>query len=196
MPHDNIPPAALCYHEENRGEGSAVEHLGFIRDELDIKILILYILERLPRPVEPVTLSDLALFDGGFTWFDYTDCLGELIKTGHVEEKNGKYAITDKGRRNVDTVSSSLPYTVRAKAERLTAPVAAAMRRASMIETDIEKGARGGKSVSMRLSDGVGEVISMRLAVPDEEQAKAIEKRFRADAEELYNAILQLLLEQ
>ena len=172
-----------------------MEHLGFIRDKLDIKILILYILEKLPRPVEPVTLSDLALFDGGFTWFDYTDCLGELIATGHISEENGKYAITEKGRRNVNTVSSSLPYTVRAKAERLTAPVAATMRRASMIETDIEPGPKGGKSVSMRLSDGVGEVISMRLAVPDETQAKAVEKRFRAGAEEIYNDILQLLLE-
>ena len=173
-----------------------MERLGFIRDKLDIKILILYILERLPKPVEAVTLSDLALFDGGFTWFDYTDCLGELIKTGHVEEKNGRYAITEKGRRNVDTVSSSLPYTVRAKAERLTAPVAAAMRRASMIETDVEPGPKGGRSVSMRLSDGVGEIVSLRLAVPDEEQARAVEKRFRADAEEIYNRIIELLTEQ
>ena len=170
-----------------------MERLGFIRDKLDIKILILYILERLPKPVEAVTLSDLALFDGGFTWFDYTDCLGELIKTGHVEEKNGRYAITEKGRRNVDTVSSSLPYTVRAKAERL---VAAAMRRASMIETDVEPGPKGGRSVSMRLSDGVGEIVSLRLAVPDEEQARAVEKRFRADAEEIYNRIIELLTEQ
>lgn len=170
-----------------------MEHLGFIRDKLDIKILILYILEKLPKPVEAVTLSDLALFDGGFTWFDYTDCLAELIKTGHVTETSGRYAITDKGRRNVDTVYTSLPYTVRAKAERLTAPVAAAMRRASMIETDIEPGPKGERCVSMRLSDGVGEIISMRLAVPDEKQAKAIEKRFRAGAEDIYNQIVEIL---
>ena len=172
-----------------------MEHLGFIRDKLDIKILILYILEKLPKPVEPVTLSDLALFDGGFNWFDYSDCLAELIQTEHIQEKDGKYAITDKGRRNVNMVSSSLPYTVRAKADRLTAPVAAAMRRASMIETDIEPGVKGGKSVSMRLSDGVGEIVSLRLAVPDEDQAKAIEKRFRAGAEDIYNRILEILTE-
>ena len=92
------------------GEGERImEHLGFIRDKLDIKILILYILEKLPKPVEPVTLSDLALFDGGFNWFDYSDCLAELIQTEHIQEKDGKYAITEKGRRNVNTVSSSLP---------------------------------------------------------------------------------------
>ena len=172
-----------------------MENVGFIRDKLDIKILILFILEKLPRPVEPVTLSDLTLFDGGFTWFDYTDCLAELIKTEHVEEVGGKYAITEKGRRNVNTVSSSLPYTVRAKAERLTAPVAAAMRRSSMIETAIEPGEKDGMTVSMRLSDGVGEIVSMRMAVPDEAQARAMEKRFRADAEEIYNKIIQMLTE-
>ena len=172
-----------------------MERLGFIRDKLDIKILILFILEKLPKPVEPVTLSDLALFDGGFTWFDYTDCLGELIATGHIAEEKGKYAITEKGRRNVNTVSSSLPYTVRAKAERLTAPVAAAMRRASMIDTATEPGPKGGRTVSLRLSDGVGEIISMRLAVPDEGQAKAIEQRFRAGAEDIYNEILRMLTE-
>ena len=169
--------------------------VGFIRDKLDIKILILFILEKLPRPVEPATLSDLTLFDGGFTWFDYTDCLGELIKTEHVVEEDGRFAITDKGRRNVNTVASSLPYTVRAKAERLTAPVAAAMRRSSMIETAVEESS-GGRIVSLRLSDGVGEILSMRLAVPDEDMARAMEKRFRADAEDICNQVIQILTEQ
>ena len=170
-----------------------MESWGFIRDELDIKILILFILEKLPRPVDATTLSDLALFDGGFTWFDYTDCLAELVRTEHVTEQAGKYVITEKGRRNVNTVSSSLPYTVRAKAERLTAPVAAAMRRSSMIESAVEDGPKDGKIVSLRLSDGVGEIVSMRLAVPNEEMAQTIEKRFRASAEDIYNQVIELL---
>ena len=177
-------------------EGTAMDNsLGFIRDKLDIKILLLFILERLPKPVEAVTLSDLALFDGGFTWFDYTDCLEELIRTEHVAEKNGKFAITEKGRRNVDAVSSSLPYTVRAKAERLCAPVAAAMRRASMIETAVEAGPKGGRTVSMRLSDGVGEIISLRLLAPDEDTARTMEKRFRDGAEDIYGSIVRLMTE-
>lgn len=172
-----------------------MENLGFIRDKLDIKILILFILEKLPGSVEPLVLSDLTLLDGGFTWFDYTDCLAELVKTGHVLEKDGKYEITEKGRRNVNTVASSLPYSVRAKAERLTAPVAATMRRSSMIETADEPGVNGGKTVSLRLSDGVGEIISLRLAVPDEAQAQRIEAQFREKAEEIYNQIIEIFIE-
>ncbi len=173
-----------------------MDNLGFIRDELDIKILILYILEKLPAPMEGTALGDLVLFDGGFNWFDYTDCLAELVKTEHVTEKDGAYEITEKGRRNVGFVGSSLPYSVRTKADRLTAPVAAAMRRSSMIETHTEPGANGGKTVSLRLSDGVGEIISMRIAVPDEAQAKAMESRFRKDAEDIYNRIITILTEK
>lgn len=173
-----------------------MDTLGFIRDKLDIKILILYILEKLPGPVDELTLADLALFDGGFNWFDYTDCLAELVKTEHITESEGAYEITEKGRRNVGFVGSSLPYSVRTKADRLTAPVAAALRRSSMIETHTEPGVNDGRTVSLRMSDGVGEIIALRIAVPDEEQAKAIEGRFRKDAEDIYNRIITILTEE
>lgn len=171
------------------------KNFGFIRDKLDIQILLLYILDRLPAPIDELMLADLALFDGGFAWFEYTDSLAALVQTEHITEQDGKYAITDKGRRNVGYVGSSLPYSVRAKADRLTAPVAAAMRRARQIETAAEKDESGSVSVSMRLSDGVGEVISLRLAVPDEETAGAIEQRFQRDAEKIYNQILTIFSE-
>jgi len=173
-----------------------MENFGFIHDKLDIKILILYILEKLPGPVEPVMLSDLALFDGGFTWFDYTDCLAELVKTGQVTETDGKYEITENGRRNVGYVGSSLPYSVRAKADRLTAPVVSAMRRQKQIETATEISRDGTAAVSMRLSDGVGEVLSLRIAAPDEESAGAVEKRFRENAEDICNRIIRMLTEE
>ena len=168
-------------------------HFGFIRDKLDIKILLLYILEKLPGPVEAVLLSDLALFDGGFTWFDYTDCLAELVETGHVTEEDDRYEITEKGRRNVAAVGTSIPYSVRAKADRLTAPVASRMRRERQIETASEPQPDGSSAVSLRLSDGVGEVVALRLHVPDGDTAAAVEARFRKNAEKIANRIIDLL---
>lgn len=173
-----------------------MNNFGFIHDELDIQILILYILEKLPSPIEHYKLSDLVLFDGGFTWFDYSQCLAKLIRTEHVTDEDGRYVITDKGRRNVNAVASSLPYTVRAKADRLCAPVAAAMLRSSMIETDAAPDDQGGQSVSLRMSDGMGEIISLRLAVPEEKTAAQIQKRFKDHAEEIYNQIITLLTEE
>lgn len=172
------------------------ERPGMIRDKLDIKILLLYILQQLPYPVKPTLLSELVFFDGGFSWFDYTDCLAQLTESGQVTEEDGRYAITDRGRENIGFIGTSIPYSVRAKADRLTAPVAAQMRRDRQIEAASEEREDGSVSVSLRLSDGVGEVIALRLSVPDAGTAAAIEARFRKDAEKLYNKIIELILEE
>ena len=78
-----------------------MDNFGFIHGELDTKILILYVLRRLPRPVDAHTLSDLCSFDNGVSWFDYADCLAGLVDTGHVEALDGeRYMITEKGSAN------------------------------------------------------------------------------------------------
>ena len=46
--------------------------LGFIHEKLDIKILILFILRRLPGEVEPETLCTLCPCDGGIDYFAYS----------------------------------------------------------------------------------------------------------------------------
>ena len=44
---------------------------GFIRDQLDIRILALYLMSRVAAPVDFVTLADLAFCDDGVTYFYY-----------------------------------------------------------------------------------------------------------------------------
>jgi hypothetical protein len=173
-----------------------VDNFGFIHGELDIKILILFILRRLPAPVEPQTLLELCACDTGIGYFDYSECLAHLVETGHVDETaEGKYLITDKGVRNGETAESSLPYSVRAKAEGLTAPVAEAMRRNSMILTSHEP-LPDGCTVSLSLSDGKGEILSMHILAVDSAQAETIEKVFRRNAESIYGKVIEILSEQ
>ena len=167
---------------------------GFIHEKLDIKILILFILRRLPGTVDPETLLELCQCDEGISYFDYSDCLHELVETGHVTESEEGYAITEKGARNADTVESSLPYSVRSKAMRLLAPVEERLRRAAMI-TARHTQDESGCTVELTMGDGKGEVIRMTMLCADEEQARQIEKHFRRDAEGYYQKIVQLLSE-
>ena len=117
--------------------------LGFIHEKLDIKILILFILRRLPGEVEPETLCELCQCDGGIDYFDYSDCLSDLIETGHIKETPTGYTITDKGAKNAEAVESSLPYSVRMKALKQLAPVEERLRRAAMITARHETGENG-----------------------------------------------------
>ena len=170
-----------------------MERFGFIHEKLDIKILILFLLRRLPGEVEPTTLGDLCTqCDSGIGYFDYSDCLAELVETEHIAESEEGFAITEKGVRNADAVETSLPYSVRSKALKLLEPIAEEMRRQAMI-TARHTLQDDGCFVELAMSDGAGEIVHLRLLVAGEDQAKRIEKRFRKTAEKTYHQIVELL---
>jgi hypothetical protein len=171
-----------------------MDQLGFIHDKLDIKILILFVLRRLPAPVDPETLLELCQVDGGIGYFDYSDCLSELLRTEHMTESEEGFRITEKGARNADAVESTLPYSVRVKAIKRIAPVEERMRRLALI-TARHTTDENGCTVELAVSDGKGEMLHLHLLCSGEEQAKKMEKRFRRDAEGYYQKIVELLSE-
>ena len=173
-----------------------MDHHGFIHEKMDIKLLILFILSRLPAPVDRGTLDELCQqCDDGVGYFDYSDCLGELMRTGHSTEEDEEYLITEKGVRNAGTLENNLPYSVRARALKLIAPVEERLARAAMIRTDSVTDEEG-CHVKLAMSDGKGEIISMSLLCAGEEQAKTMKKTFRRSAEEIYQRIVEILCEE
>ncbi len=170
------------------------ERLGFINDKLDIKLLILFVLRRLPAEIDIEKLADLILIDGGVGYFDYKECLAELITTAQVEESEGYVKITAKGSHNCEILENDLPYSVRYKAENTLAPVAEEMRRSSMILANHEVN-QGGVTVYLAVSDGIGTIFDLKILASDVSQAEKIENNFRKKAEEYYNRFIEELTE-
>lgn len=170
------------------------ERFGFIHDKLDIKILILFVLRRLPADIDGERLADLILIDGGIGYFDYKQCLAELVGTSQVEEAEEGYRVTAKGSRNGEILESGLPYSVRVKAERTLAPVAEEMRRSAMILANHEV-TKGGVTVYLAMSDDMGSLFDLKILAADEEQAKRIEKNFKKNAESFYQSFVEQLSE-
>lgn len=172
-----------------------MERFGFIHEKLDIKILILFVLNELPAPVDELKLSELVFCDDGIGYFDYSDCLAELTESGQITEQDRKYQITDLGRQNVEAVGSSIPYSVRTKALKLTAPLAAQMRRAALITAEHSIDDDGLCTVHLSVSDGVSPILELRLLAANEQAAGTMENAFRADAESIYHKIVGILTE-
>ena len=170
------------------------ERFGFIHDKLDIKMLILFVLNRLPEPVTFEKLGELVLCDEGVSYFDYAECLSELVDTAHVDSDGHTYVVTEKGRRNGEITENSLPFSVRVKAEKSAAELRFAMNRQSMISTSRAIRRKGGYSVELSLSDGVSEVIALRLYAASQAQAAALEEGFTKKAESIYGKILGYIL--
>ncbi len=170
-----------------------MDHWGFIHEELDIKILILFVLRRLPGVVDPSELSDLCRScDEGFDYFEYSDCLADLIDNGLIAENEDGFRITEKGAKNVEIVENDIPYSVRSRAEKLLKPLRDRLRREAMIRTS-HVNEKNGCFVQLSMSDGEGDVINLRLLCGGEEQAKIMEKNFRKNAEAFYQQFIELL---
>jgi len=167
---------------------------GFIHEKIEIKVLILFIMRRLPEPVTFEELTELTMCDGGISYFDFTECVSELIRTEHLKFDNNKYSLTDKGARNGEITENSLPFIVRLNAENSTSSHRAAQNRNAMIKTRHCANPDGGYTVALSLSDGVGDIVSMALFTANEKQARALEDGFRKNAESIYNTLIDMIL--
>ena len=170
-----------------------MERFGFIHDKLDIKLLILYILKMLPLPIAFSQLPELVLIDGGFDYFEFTQCLYELVASGHVLQDGDNFIITEIGAEHCETVESSIPFSVRSKAQQIAEPLIEKMKRDALIGTSHKPAKDGGCIMKLSLSDGIGDILKLNILTSDEEQAEVMEKNFRENAESIYHQIITLL---
>lgn len=170
-----------------------MERLGFIHDKLDIKILILYILRRLPGVVGPLDLQDFTQqCDEGFGYFEYSDCLAELIEKGLILEVEDGLRISEKGSNAGETVESSIPFSVRKRADKIIAPEAERLRRLAMLTAEHVTG-EDGCIVTLAMKDGKGVVMHLDILCSGDKQAARIEENYKHSAETIYKQIIELL---
>ena len=173
-----------------------MENRGFIQDKLEIKFLILYIADRLIEPVPYDVILDLAMCDSGVGYFDFSECLTDLVRTEHLScSEGGLYTITEKGRRNSAICESSLPYSVRLRCDRNWAACNRRLRRKSQVRTSCRQRPNGVYTVRLSLDDDMGSVLDLSLMVPREDMAKALTERFQKAPERLYSQMMDILLD-
>lgn len=167
---------------------------GFIHDKLDIKFLILYLMDRVAGPVDFAALAELTFCDDGVEYFDFAESVAELVETGHLRLEDDRYTITDKGRRNGKICESSLAYSVRRKCDRNLAKLNAVLRRNAQVRTEVLPRPDGSVTLRLILDDDKGNVMTLDLLTVSEEQAGQLAEGFRTQPERLYDNILQTLL--
>lgn len=162
-----------------------------IDEKINIKVLIMFVLDKIGFYVTKDDLGEICCSELNYDYFSFSDCLYELIDSGHVAEKKDLYSITIKGKNNVAALYDSLPYSTRKKAEKLSAPIKEKLSRQSMITAEhIKKG--DSVKVHLELSDGKGDVFNLEMLCPNEAVAEKIEKKFKNDAEGYYMSIIEL----
>ncbi len=185
--------ALLRIIEQSDREGCAMG-IGFIQDKLEIKFLILYIAARVTEPLTPEDMQDLTMCDDGIDYFDYAECLNDLVKTEHLRlTEEGRYAITDKGMKNSQICESSLPLSVRQRSDRNIAAYNKAALRRAQVQSHVTERPNGTYTVTLALRDDVDQLMELQLMVADRPTADALAQRFQREPERLYAQLTGLL---
>ena len=170
---------------------------GFITDKLEIKFLILYIVARVIEPIPFSTVQDLTMCDDGVDYFDFSECLNDLVKTEHLTlSEEGLYALTKKGRRNSQICESSLPYSVRLRCDKNIAEWNRKLLRKKQVRSSVEQRRDGVYTVRLSLDDDMGNLMDLRLMVPREDMGKMLAGHFQKAPEGTFHKIMNLLLEE
>jgi len=166
---------------------------GFIQNELDLKLLVLYIMDRAAGPLTFYQLLELALCDGGVDYFSLTQAVDHMVSTGQLSREGERYAITEKGRRNSEICRTSLPYSVRMHCDDNLARVNESLRLEAQLQTGVEDNGDGTFTLRLQLNDVSTPLLQLSLLVPSREQAQEMAGRFRAAPAQLYHQISRLL---
>ena len=167
--------------------------IGFIQDDLDLKLLVLYIMDRAAGPITFLQLFELALCDAGVDYFSLTQAVEHMVSTGQLTREEDRYAITEKGRRNSQICESSLPRSVRLHCDMNLTQVNEALRRESQVRACIMDREAGTVNLCLTLEDDSSPLLHLTLFSPSREQAERWSQTFQDDPSALYLNIIKLL---
>lgn len=172
-----------------------MERLGFIRDMMDVKVLILFVAARSNYPMTMQQVYELCYQDDCVSYFDVCQAIMEMVKSGHLNQLEGdRFEITDKGRRDGEVTADSVAFTVKQRAERAVEKFNRQQRRSNYIRTQVVPGADGDFSAVMSLDDEHGNLMTLELVAPNQRQAYRLTQMFERKAEFIYNITLEELL--
>ena len=178
-----------------------------LRDKNEIKIFILFLMDKIGYPLDYNTVGSIVVQDGIVRLFDFADCFFQLLDAGHIapareeaaqlhlsEDDGGEelFEITDTGRQVAHVLGENLMITVREQGVR------SALRHLSLKQLGAAVDQRHeplgeGFMYHCSIKDKNGTVLGVDLRLDDRRQLERITKNFADRPEIIYRGILALL---
>ena len=172
-----------------------MEHLGFIHDILDVKVLILYVMSLVETPVSAQTIYEFCYQDDSLSYFDVQESIPQMVSSGHLlQQEDQMYVITDKGRSAGEVTWDAIAFPVRERARLAVERYNHAQKREQFLRCSIEEKENGEYVVHMGLDDMHGPVMDLAVTAPSLQQARRLEKSYHANAELVHQSVMMALL--
>lgn len=165
---------------------------GGLRNTTQIKILINYIICQLKEPVKEDMVIEALGLHGLANYFEATQALEELIKSGNLTIADGEVCITPKGIVSVNELEDELPVTVKETALADLINLKVFEKREGENTVEIEPCEKG-YNVTFKVLHKGNQLMSLTVYAADLEQAKLLKRNFLNEPSKVYSTVITSL---
>ncbi len=170
--------------------------LGGLRNMLEIKILVCYMLSRVKEPMTRKQLCDCLQEEGLVNFFDLNEAIDDLLKQKMLKEETyleeNCITVTEEGKNNAETLETTLTNTLRERSVKSALRMLARAKAERETKVDITK-TESGYNVTFAI-DGLGEnLLTLSLYVADILQAEQLRDNFLNNPSDVYSKIIDVM---
>ena len=171
---------------------------GGLTSDLEVKLLICYLLDSIGHPLSFDTLNEVFQNTGLVNYFEFAESLSELQKTGHVTtelspEGEEVFAVTESGVVMAQTFEKMVPLSAREKALGELRRLTEAQRCMDKVEIT-QSPAPDGYILQVVMKDIGSDLLDLKVFLPSSEECLQAKERIEEDPSGFYEALLKGLL--
>ena len=164
------------------------------RTVTDIKIFILFLLDRIRYPIDKSTLVEIIFENTDSISFDYDACLAELERDGLVyfdeDEDDKYYMISEKGRAISAELYENLDGAFRERSIKSVAKHLSLSARGVEISATVARLGDKRYSVTLMAKDKQGEIMNLSVTVASLAEAEEIRRNYEINPGGVYRGVL------
>ena len=161
------------------------------------KVIILYILNKLPNPVSNESLYKLVLSINDMNYFYFQQFLLDLIDTKYViaypKGKETLYELTPEGRQALDLVKDLIPGYLKFKADHNFKENLRKIENELSITADFTPNGENDYTVKCKITENNKTIFEVQTFATSREQAKSIVDNWMHNADLIYPKLLEIL---
>lgn len=165
-----------------------------LRTLTDIKIFLLFLLEKIAYPIDKTTLIRIIAENTYMLSFEYEVAFSELVDDGHLysDTVDGEtyYMISKSGRMIASELYDTLDPAFREKSLNAAAKYLSLARREAEISSSVTELPSGRHAVHLIVSDATGELMNTTLTFSSRAEAEEARRNFEAKPDDIYRGIL------
>lgn len=161
------------------------------------KVLILYILDKLDKPINNDSLLKLVLSIQDMNYFYFQQFLLDLLENkyiiGYTKDDDTMYKITDSGRNTLSLTNDLLPGILKLKIDNALKTGVEEVQNSAHAVSEFIPRSEDDFIVKCKLIENNITIFEIKLSANSREEAKFIAEKWENNNQEIYPIVMELL---